>query len=120
VARSSAGKDAHPAPGVKNKQIIITAGDCFGPNRQRELQILIVLWVAAIGDLHRGLKPYGSVAQSFQDALTPYKRDCTRKLRAVQNSGNLSINRNRKSEHIDFFGMQQSPLRNTVRLERKD
>jgi hypothetical protein len=31
----------------------------------------------------------------------------------------LSNDRSRKSEPIDVFGMQQSPLRNTVRLERK-
>ena len=59
-----------------------------------------------------------SIAQHFQDPLTPCERDCTRKPRTVQNPGNLAIDRGREREHIVFLGMQQRAFRNAVGLER--
>jgi hypothetical protein len=76
----------------------------IGSGRECELEILIVLWITAIGDQHGRLKPDGSMPQYFQDPLTPRKRDCTRKPGAVENPGNLGIDRGRESEHIDFLG----------------
>jgi hypothetical protein len=89
------------------------------PGRDCELEIVIVLWITAIGDPHGRLKPDGSMAQYFQDPLTPCKRNSTRKPGTVQNPGNLAIDRGREREHIDFLGMQQRALRNAVRLERR-
>ena len=104
---------------MENEQIIVTADYRLGPGRQGELQILVVLWVAAIGDRHRRLKSDGRTAQYFQDPFTPRRWDCPRKPGAVQNSSDLAIDRGRESEHIDFLGTQQRALRNAVRLERR-
>ena len=65
------------------------------------------------------LKPDGSMAQYFQDPLTPCERDCTRKPGTVQNPGNLAIDRGRERENIDFLGTQQRAFRNAVGLERR-
>jgi hypothetical protein len=51
-------EDAHTAPGVKHEEIVIAADDGLRTSRESELQILIVLWIAAIGYLQRRLKPY--------------------------------------------------------------
>ena len=110
---------AHATPRVENEQIIVTADDSFRSGSEGELQILIVLWITAISDRYRGLKPDGRAAQYFQDPFTPRKRDCPRKPGAVQNSGDLAIDRGRESEHLDFLGTQQRALRNAVRLERR-
>ena len=91
----------------------------IGSGRECELEILIVLWITAIGDPHGRLKPDGGMAQYFQNPLTPRKRDCTRKLGTVQNPGNLAIDRGREREHIDFPGTEQRAFRNAVGLERR-
>src|SRR5262249_55353853 len=106
--------NAHPAPGVEHEQVIVTADDRLGSGRKCELEVLIVLWITAIADPHGRLKPDGSMAQYFQDPLTPCNRDRTCKPRTVQNPGNLGINRGREREHIDFLGTQQRAFRNAV------
>jgi hypothetical protein len=42
-----------------------------------------------------------------------------RKPGTVQNPGNLTIDRGREGEHIDFLGTQQRAFRNAVRLEHR-
>ena len=68
-----------PGPGVENEQVIVTADDRLGSDRECELEILIVFWITAIGDPHGRLKPECSMAQYLKDPLTPCKRDCMRK-----------------------------------------
>ena len=87
--------------------------------RECELEIPIVLWITAIGDPRGRLKPDGSMAQYFQDPLTPCKRDCTGKPGTVQDPDNLTIDGGREREHIDFLGTQQRAFRNAVGLERR-
>src|SRR5215469_15645093 len=71
--------DAHAAPWVEYEQLIVTADDRLGSGREREFEILIVLWITASGDPHGRLKPDGGMAQYFQAPLTPCKRDCAHK-----------------------------------------
>ena len=60
-----------------------------------------------------------AVRRRISDALSTRERNRERELGAPQNSGNLGIDWGRKSEYIDFFGTQQSALRDAVRLERR-
>ena len=75
-----------------------------------------VFWIAAIRDSRSRLKPDGSAPQYFRDAPTLHERDCAREPGAVQNPGNLGIDRGGESEDIDFFGAQQRAFRDTVHL----
>jgi hypothetical protein len=50
-------QDAHTAPGVKHKQIVIATDDGPGSSRESQLPILVVLWFSAIGYVHRRLEP---------------------------------------------------------------
>jgi hypothetical protein len=89
---------------VKHKQIVIAADDGLGASRESELQLLVVLWISAVGYLHRRLEPDGRMPQDFEDALTPRERNRECKLGAAQNSGDLGVHLGRQSEHVDFFG----------------
>ena len=93
---------------MEHEEIVIAADDGLCTSCKSKLQILVVFWIAAIGYPHLRLKPDSRTPQDFEDALTPCER----------NPGNLGIDRGRESEYVDFFGMQQSALRNAVRLQR--
>ena len=94
----------YAAPGIENEQIIVASDNSLGSRDESELQILVIVWVTAISHPHRGLKPHGRAPQDFQHPLTPCKRDCRREFTAVQNHGNLGVDRGGESEHVDFFG----------------
>ncbi len=102
---------------MENEQIIVATDDSLGSRGEREFQILVIFWITAVSHPYGRLKPYGRAPQDFQDPASPCKRDCMRKLRAVQDPGNLGIDRGGESEHVDFFGAQQSTFGNTVNLQ---
>jgi hypothetical protein len=83
---------------VEHEEIVIAADDDLGPSRESELQILIVLWVAAVGYPHRRLNPDSRTPQNFEDALTPRERNREREPGAAQNTRNLGIDRGRETE----------------------
>lgn len=112
-------QDAHATPRVEDEEIIVTADDRLCSCRERELQILVILWITAIGDPHYRREPDGGAPQYFHHTLTSRERNCKREPGAVQNPGDLGIDRGRKSKDIDFFGAQQSALRNAVHFERR-
>jgi hypothetical protein len=102
-------QDPHAAPGVEHKKIVIAANDDLGPSRESELQILIVLWIAAVGYPHRRLKPDSRTPEDFEDALTARQRNHEREPGAAQDSGNLRVDRGREGEYIGFFGPERCP-----------
>jgi len=62
--------------------------------------------------------PNDRATQEEEFSLELRTRDRERKLRTVQDTGNLGVDRRGECEHVEFLGAQQRPLRNAVRLER--
>jgi hypothetical protein len=94
------------APGVEHEQIIVAADDDLSTGCERELQILFVLRIAAVGYPHRWFKPDGRPPKNFEEALTSRERDRAREFRAAQNRGNLGIDRRGERDHVYFFRAQ--------------
>lgn len=102
---------------MEGQQILIAADDRLGTSRQREFQILIVLWVAAICYAHGRLKSHPCTPQNIKKVLAPREWDRSREFRAIQDTGKLIVNRCGEREHVDFLGSQQCPLWNAIGLE---
>ena len=102
--------------GWSTRRSFIAADDGLRTCRESELQVLVVLWMAAVGHAHGRLKPDGRRAQNFQQALTPRERDRVHELRGAENRGNLGTNPGGDCEHVNFFGAQTA---HAIRLERR-
>ena len=89
---------------MEHEEIVIAADDGLGTSCESKLQILVVLWIAAIGYPHLRLKPDSRTPQDFEDALTPCDRNRACELGAAENTGDLGIDRGRECEYVDFFG----------------
>jgi hypothetical protein len=91
---------------VEHEQIIVAADDGLSTDCESELQILVVLWIAAVGYPHRCFKSDGRPPKNFEEALTSRERDRAGEFRAAQNRGNLGIDRRGECDDVYFFCAQ--------------
>jgi hypothetical protein len=84
--------------------------------RESQLQILVVLAIAAVSDRHGRLEPDRGASQDCHDASL--SRNGALKFWASENLGNLRVNGGGHCKHVRFFGQRQRSLRHAVDLER--
>jgi|SRR5580700_40114 hypothetical protein len=112
-------QEADAAPGMQYEQIIVAGDDSLCPGRECEFQVLIVLWIAAVGYGRSRVEPDSGVAKNSQKLVPALERDAASEFRTVQNAGDFGIDRGREGEHINVFRAQQRAFRDAVRLERR-
>src|SRR5437764_14124525 len=104
---------------MQYEQIVVAGDDSLCAGRECELEVLIILWIAAVGYAHRRVEPDGGLAKNSQKPVPALERDAACELRPIQNVGDFGVDRARAGEHIDLFGAQQHAFRDAVRLERR-
>ena len=107
-------EDAHAAPGVQDKQVVVAADDHPGAGGERQLEILVVLCVAAVRHPLGRTEPRRPDAQDVDDARPPRGRDGRSEAGPRQHARDLRVHLGRQREHVGFLGAQQRPLGNAV------
>ena len=111
-------QNTHVTPGIEHEQVCVAAYDRICRGRESQLQILVVLAIAAVSDRQGRLESDRGASQDCHDAFTSLSRNGAPKFWASENHGNFRVNGGGECKHVRFFGQQQRSLRHAVDLER--